>query len=186
MCGVKVRRAPLPQDRTRYRGDRAAVRRPVPGRSTGTATAASSWSTPRRIHGNPYDGHTLRQVIEEIQALNRHEIERVQADKSYRGDEAHRPLRVFLSGQCRGVHGQIKRKLHRSPAIEATISQMKTDGHMERNFLKGRDGDQSNAVLTAVGYNLRLVLSWVRLLLRKILSALLAAFSPWPSGNSAC
>jgi len=36
-----------------------------------------------------------------------------------------------------------------------------------RCYLKGRTGDAANAVLTAVGYNLRLVLAWLRALLLK-------------------
>ena len=40
------------------------------------------------------------------------------------------------------------------------------------------DGDHANAVLSAVGYNLRLVLKWLRHLLHKILVAILAARRP--------
>ena len=50
---------------------------------------------------------------------------------------------------------------------------MKTDGHLGRCYLKGRDGDAANTILTAVGYNLRLILAWLKLLLRLILGALL-------------
>ena len=50
---------------------------------------------------------------------------------------------------------------------------MKADGHLGRCHLKGRAGDAANAVLTAVGHNLRLVLAWLRVLLRAILAALL-------------
>ena len=46
---------------------------------------------------------------------------------------------------------------------------MKTDGHLGRCYLKGRDGDAANVILTAVGHNLRLVLAWLRDLLRLIL-----------------
>jgi len=113
------------------------------------------------------------------------EIERVYADKGYRGHDATKPLRVFISGQRRGVHGQIKRELRRRSAIEATIGHMKIDGHLGRNFLKGRHGDQANAVLTAVGYNLRLILNWLKALLRKILKAILAALGPPPIPNPA-
>lgn len=139
----------------------------------------------KAFHGNPYDGHTLRQVIEETRALTGREIERAYVDKGYRGHDAPKPLRVFLSGQRRGVHGQIKRELRRRSAIEAAIGHMKTDGHLGRNFLKGRAGDRANAVLTAVGYNFRLILTWLRLLLHKILNALLAAFTQLPAGNPA-
>ncbi|HIJ44514.1 MAG TPA: IS5/IS1182 family transposase, partial [Rhodospirillaceae bacterium] len=51
-------------------------------------------------------------------------------------------------------------------------------GHLDRNFLKGRDGDQINAVMSAVGYNLRLILKWLRKLLRKIIAAIWAAITP--------
>ena len=62
---------------------------------------------------------------------------------------------------------------------------MKNDGHLGRCYLKGRDGDAANAILTAVGYNLRLVLAWLRALLRLILSALLQSYTIQPSLTSA-
>jgi IS5 family transposase len=132
----------------------------------------------KALPGNPYDGHTLRSVIEETQALTGREIERVYVDKGYRGHDAPKPLRVFISGQKRGVVGVIKKELRRRSAIEAVIGHAKTDGHLGRNYLKGRHGDHANAVLTAAGYNFRLILNWLRLLLREILRALLAAFAP--------
>jgi len=128
---------------------------------------------------DPGDGHTLKQVIEETQALTGRKIERVNVDKGYRGHDAPKPLRVFKSGQKRGVHGQIRRELRRRSAIEAVIGHCKTDGHLSRNFLKGRDGDQINAVMSAVGYNLRLILKWLRKLLRKIIAAILLAMIPF-------
>ncbi len=124
---------------------------------------------------DPWDGHTLGQVIEETQALTGIEVERAYVDKGYRGHNAPKPLRVFRSGQKRGVHGQIKRELRRRAAIEPVIGHLKSDGHLGRNYLKGRHGDQANAVLTAVGYNLRLILNWMRTLLRRILEILLTA-----------
>ena len=54
---------------------------------------------------------------------------------------------------------------------------MKTDGHLGRCHLKGREGDAANAVLTAVGHNLRLVLAWLRLLLRLFLLAMCRALA---------
>ncbi len=59
----------------------------------------------KALPGNPYDGHTLADVIEETQALTGREVERAYADKGYRGHDAPKPLRVYLSGQRRGVHG---------------------------------------------------------------------------------
>jgi hypothetical protein len=51
---------------------------------------------------------------------------------------------------------------------------------------KGREGDAANVIPTAVGYNLRLVLAWLRLLLHLILCAILAALAPRPALESAC
>lgn len=132
----------------------------------------------KALPGNPYDGHTLAEVIEETQKLTGREIERVYVDKGYRGHHAPRPLRVFVSGQKRGVHGVIKRELRRRAAIEPVIGHMKSDGHLGRNYLKGRRGDQANAILSAIGYNLRLILSWLRILLRLILDAVIEALMP--------
>jgi IS5 family transposase len=50
----------------------------------------------------------------------------------------------------------------------------------------GREGDAANAVLTAVGHNLRLVLAWLRILLRLILLALCRVFAIPPALSSAC
>ena len=43
---------------------------------------------------------------------------------------------------------------------------------------KGRDGDKINAILTGAGYNYRLVLKWLRLLLARIMAAILNAMRP--------
>ena len=91
--------------------------------------------------------------------------------KGYRGHTAENPRRVFISGQKRGVFGTIKRELRRRPAIEPVIGHMKTDGHLGRCYLKGRTGDAANVILTAVGHNVRHVLTWLRLLLLIILPA---------------
>ncbi len=36
---------------------------------------------------------------------------------------------------------------------------------MDRNYLKGKDGDRINAVLAAVGFNFRLLLRWFEAIL---------------------
>ena len=132
----------------------------------------------KALPGNPYDGHTLKEVIAETEALTGREIERTYVDRGYVGHDAPKPGRVFKSGQKRGVHGQIKKELRRRPAIEPVIGHCKSDGHLGRNFLKGRLGDQINAVMSVVGYNLRLILKWLSNLLRKIIAALYAAMIP--------
>jgi transposase, IS5 family len=63
---------------------------------------------------------------------------------------------------------------------------MKNEGHLGRCYLKGRNGDATNAILSAVGYNFRLLLAWLRMLLRLILTALLQSFTIPPTLKSAC
>ena len=140
----------------------------------------------KALPGNPYDGHTLGAVIAATERLTGRAIERAYVDKGYRGHDTKNPRRVFISGQKRGVFGVIKRELRRRSAIEAVIGHMKTDGHLARCYLKGREGDAANAILTAVGYNLRRVLAWLRALLRLILSVVLQAFAIRPVPKSAC
>jgi IS5 family transposase len=126
----------------------------------------------KALPGNPYDGHTLGDVINSAETLTGCPIERAYVDKGYRGHKTENPRRVFISGQKRGVFGVIKRELRRRSAIEPVIGHMKTDGHLGRCYLKGRHGDAANVVLSAVGQNLRLVLAWLRLLLHLILNVL--------------
>ncbi len=132
----------------------------------------------KALPGNPYDGHTLGGIIDATEKLTGCAIERAYVDKGYRGHTTERPRRVFISGQKRGVFGVIERELRRRSAIEPIIGHMKSDGHLGRCHLKGREGDAINVILTAVGHNLRRILAWLRVLLTSILVALCqAAFS---------
>jgi IS5 family transposase len=140
----------------------------------------------KALPGNPYDGHTLRAVIEDTQRLTGCQIERAYVDKGYRGHDAPNPRRVFISGQKRGVFGVIKRELRRRSAIEPLIGHMKAEGHLGRCYLKGRHGDAANTILTAAGYNFRRILAWLRILLRQLLDALWRAFAARAALNPAC
>jgi len=139
----------------------------------------------KALPGNPYDGHTLAATIQATERLTGCAIERGHVDKGYRGHDTPNPRRIFISGQKRGVFGIIKRELRRRSAIEAVIGHMKTDGHLGRCHLKGRRGDAANAILTAAGYNFRLILSWLRALLYLILIALLGDFKRQPAFKTA-
>jgi IS5 family transposase len=46
------------------------------------------------------------------------------------------------------------------------IGHVKADYRIDRNYLKGRDGDRVDAVLAAVGFNFRHLLSWLTALWR--------------------
>jgi IS5 family transposase len=111
---------------------------------------------------NPYDGHTLRDVIDRTETLTGCLIERAYVDKGYHGHDPQNPRRVFISGQKHGVFGIIKRELRRRSAIEPIIGHLKAEGHLGRCCLEGRAGDAANVVLSAVGHNFRRILAWLR------------------------
>jgi transposase, IS5 family len=139
----------------------------------------------KSLPDTPYDGHTLRDVLAGTERLTGCQIERAYVDKGYRGHDAENPRRVFISGQKRGVFGAIKRELRRRSAIEPVIGHMKAEGHLGRCYLKGRAGDAANVVLSAVGYNFRRILAWLRLLLWQIRIALSRALAYLPVINPA-
>src|SRR6188472_4553435 len=140
----------------------------------------------KALPGNSPDGHTLGAIVADTERLTGCEVERAFVDKGYRGHNTANPRRVFISGQKRGVFGAIKRELRRRSAIEAVIGHMKNDGHLGRCYLKGRDGDAANAILTAVGYNFRRLLAWLRILVRLILTALLRSLAIPSTIRPAC
>jgi IS5 family transposase len=135
------------------------------------------------LPGNPYDGHTLAKVIPAMETLIGNIVERLIADAGYRGHNAppDYKLRVFTSGQKRRVTPQIKREMRRRSAVEPVIGHLKEEHRMGRNYLAHRAGDAANAVLAAAGYNFSLLIRWLRLLLRQILSQLVAALQPNPA-----
>ena len=105
-------------------------------------------------------------------------VERAYVDHGYRGHDADR-ARVFISRRKRGLTPTIRRELRRRNGIEPTIGHMKADGHLDRNFLRGPDGDAINAVLVAVGHNLRLLRRW----LARLLALLLAVLAMGPTAQ---
>src|SRR5262249_37588566 len=129
------------------------------------------------LPGNPYDGHTLAQVIPAIERLLGNTIERIHADAGYRGHNA--PLdykfKVYTSKQKRGVTPQIPRERRRRAAVEPVIGHVKNEHRMDRNYLAHRHGDANNAVLAVVGYNFSLLIRWLRFLLRLVLVLLCPA-----------
>jgi IS5 family transposase len=53
------------------------------------------------------------------------------------------------------------------------IGHLKAEGHLGRCYLKDRAGDAANAILSAVGYNFRRILAWLKALLSRFLIAIL-------------
>jgi transposase, IS5 family len=126
----------------------------------------------KALHGNPYDGHTLAPVVADLEKLTGVETRRIHVDKGYRGHNHKEKFRVWITGQVRRVTRPIRREMKRRAAVEPVIGHVKAEHRMDRNYLKGRDGDRANAILAAAGYNFSLLLRWLRRLSRALLEPL--------------
>jgi len=106
------------------------------------------------LHGNPYDGHTLKGAHAQVTRLTGVTPAEMFVDKGYRGTQHHpENVAVYISG--RKLSGTLKRLLRRRSAIEPVIGHLKQDHRMKRNYLQGKAGDEINALLVGCGFNLR-------------------------------
>ena len=114
------------------------------------------------LPGSPYDGHTLTKALAQVRRLTGEAIDEAFVDKGYRGHDETEAT-VYISGQKRGIKTQrLKQSLKRRQAIEPVIGHLKSDGLLNRNHLKGTEGDQLNVLLSCAGHNLRLILRQLR------------------------
>ena len=118
----------------------------------------------RALPGNPYDGHTLAEALEQVEILTNQKPELAFVDRGYRGHGVQN-VKVFISGARRGVTRTIARLLRRRSAIEPMIGHMKNDGRLTRSTLKGTEGDALFAVLCGCGHNIRMILRHLRVFL---------------------
>ena len=115
----------------------------------------------RSFAGNPYDGHTLREALEQVMILTDQCPDLAVVDRGYRG-HGETKTRVLISGTRRGLTPKLIADLRRRSAIEAEIGHMKTDGRLSRCPLKGTIGDALFATLCACGHNIRKILAHLR------------------------
>jgi IS5 family transposase len=112
------------------------------------------------LHNNPFDGHTLKDALKQVTRLVGWKPQNAYCDRGYQGN----PKKIGDTA----IHLANRRKSSMKPsewrwfrrrsAIEPVIGHMKGDHRMERNYLKGTDGDKMNAILAACGFNLRKLL----------------------------
>ncbi len=118
------------------------------------------------FHGNPYDGHTLNEAVEQAERLGNFTTQSIFVDRGYRGHNYEGEGKVHLARKgIRKVKPSLRRWLKRRSAIEPVIGHMKNDGWLGRNYLLGVEGDRINAILCGAGHNIRKLLRAFLLLL---------------------
>jgi IS5 family transposase len=131
------------------------------GCKVGVATTAKeNWVVASlAFHGNPYDGHTLKQTLDQVERVTNLAPHQAVCDLGYRGNNYEGDCRVLIVNRYRkSVPTSIKKWLKRRSAVEPVIGHLKHEHRMERNTLKGKAGDFMNALLSACGYNIRKLL----------------------------
>lgn len=119
--------------------------------------------------GNPYDGHTLKSALDQVEQLIGRRPEMCYADRGYRGHHEEE-TKIIISRQKRFMKTRSMRQaMKRRNAIEPIIGHLKSDTRLGRNYLKGTLGDKVNALLSGAGHNFRIILRKLKLLWLKIL-----------------
>ena len=113
----------------------------------------------RALPGNPFDGHTLAEQLEQtttlLQDLGVKPTTAV-VDLGYRGVDAEvAPVQVIHRGKSKTLTAAQRIWLRRRQAVEPAIGHLKADHRMDRCWLKGSEGDALHAVLCAAGFNIR-------------------------------
>lgn len=119
----------------------------------------------KAFEGNPFDGHTLREQLEQAGILMQDTGMRpstAYVDLGYRGVDADNPgIDIKHRGKAKSLTAKERKLLKRRQAIEPIIGHLKADHGMERCYLKGAQGDRLHAVLCAAGYNIRWLLRMI-------------------------
>lgn len=113
------------------------------------------------IHGNPYDGHTLKGALEQAQMLTNQKISQAYVDKGYRGHGI-RDCEIRCAASKKRWNWREWKDMKRRQAIEPHIGHMKSDGKLGRNHLAGILGDKLHVMLCAIGHNIRLICNYLR------------------------
>lgn len=123
----------------------------------------------RTFPGNPFDGHTLAEQLEQARILTEEHntpIKQVYVDLGYRGvDYANPDVEIIHRGKYKSMIKADRKRLRRRQAIEPTIGHLKADHGMRRTWLKGASGDALHVVLCAAGFNLKWLMRAIALYL---------------------
>jgi IS5 family transposase len=134
------------------------------------STSQDSWIVGvQAVHGNPYDGHTLKDALNQAEAIAGRRPQHAYCDKGYKGTPAVLGnTEVHLANKKRkNMKASEWKWYRRRSGIEPIIGHAKQDHRMDRNYLKGEEGDKINAILAGCGFNIRKLLRAILLWLFK-------------------
>jgi len=108
----------------------------------------------KAFHGNPYDGHTLQETMEQVEKISPVKPEHAFLDMGYRGHNYEGETEVHVDKRRRGrTPLSLWKWMKRRAAVEPSIGHLKRGHRMDKNRLKGEEGDKINAVMSVAGMN---------------------------------
>ncbi len=132
-------------------------------------TNRSNWIlASEALEGNPYDGHTLSESLDAVEAMTGVGLEEAFVDKGYRGHRCDGNVAIHIAGcGLKRATRALKKRRRRRSAVEPKIGHLKSDHRMGRCWLWDEEGDKINALLAGVGSNMRKLLKLFYFALRK-------------------
>ncbi len=112
----------------------------------------------RSYPGNPYDGHTLDDMLQQTETITGVKVKTAAVDLGYRGKHK---TEAKIIHRGRKLSKREKKRLRRRSMIEAMIGHMKNDGLLDRCHLKGKQGDAVHALLCGIGHNVPQLLNFI-------------------------
>lgn len=130
---------------------------------------------------NPYDGHTLTAQLTQVRRMVSTPVKQVFVDMGYRGHGHDGSETVVVDKRRRGKTPlRLWRWMKRRAAVEPSIGHLKSEHRLERNRLKGAQGDALNALFSAAAMNFHKLLRVLEAFWLRIWQCLL------PLGRSHC
>ncbi len=121
-----------------------------------SVTAKGNWIVgARAFSGNPYDGHTLKDSLEQTQKITGIVIQQAVCDQGYRGHGVGDTRVLIVPRRKNKASRTIRQWWRRRNAIEPIIGHQKSDHRLNRNQLSGEFGDRINVLLAACGFNFK-------------------------------
>ena len=110
--------------------------------------------------GNPHDSRTIEDTLKKVEQLTKGKIEQAVADRGYRWKKQINGTKIILPDQPKATttayqKRKMRRYFRRRAAIEPVIGHMKKTYRMNRNYLKGVQGDVINAVMAGAAFNFK-------------------------------
>jgi len=112
------------------------------------------------VHGNPYDGHTLESILDQVKEYIDWQPGKAHVDRGYRshGYEGETEIEVVDYRRIRKRTRWARMWMKRRSAIEPIFGHLKSGNLLDRNYLKGKERNKLNALLSRCGFNMRKLL----------------------------